>query len=153
MPAQRCGIPSLDPTNLTPLRGLLRLWRRFASKENRDGLAEIIRGGGTLAFGGAEVEVVDAATVEDLAGGIDEHGFGREGGLELAGELLGGIEQHGRFELTQRGVLDGQIAGDLGIALDEKDRDLARVIGGDLVHLFDEGFCGGAKGRDKEKQS
>src|SRR5947209_18843850 len=110
---------------------------------------------GRFLFAQVGVEIVDAASVFDVALGIEDEGLRCEGRVEVLSELAGGVEEDGELDLVFLDVLSGGSAGEGGIGDDGKEAHGVAVIfmkiGGEAVEFGDVFVGDGALGGDEDQ--
>ena len=117
----------------------------FVFGDGGEGVAEVGGGGFALAFGGAEVEVVDAALVEGGAGGGKDDDFGRDAGAGEFGEELFLIEEGEGADLEEFLVLHDLGHEEVGFGVDEVEREAVFEGFRDGVDFGKEGVGGVAE--------
>ena len=116
-------------------------------------ITEVCGGGFALAFGGAEVEIVDAALVEGLAGGRENSDLWGDTCAGELGELLFGIEQSGGADVEQLFVFHDLSEFEGGLRVDEVESEVGGKGLGDRVDFWKEGIGGVAKGRAEDEDN
>jgi hypothetical protein len=79
--------------------------------------------------------IVDAAAVDDLALGVEHDGRGRAPGIQQVGDLLVGVDEHGKIK---RGFLSMQLNRFGGVLQATIDGEKLDALWGELVLQFDE---------------
>ena len=104
-----------------------------------------------MAFGGAEVEVVDAALVEGGAGGGEDDDFGSDAGAGAFGEELFLVEEGEGADLEEFFVLHDLGHEEVGFGVNEVEGEAVFEGFGDGVDFRKEGVGGVAERRAEEE--